>query len=77
MSEQKETTNPDLENEETQNENPSSIDFVEEQSAHSEVVELSWEEVEETLQLRQLYKETENAFSRFLVDQEETATDPV
>jgi len=34
----------------------------------SEVVELSWDEVQETLQLRQIYSENEQVFARFLVD---------
>ena len=52
-----------------QEESVSSIEFTEEQQ-FSEVVELSWDEVQETLQLRQIYSENEQMFARYLVDSE-------
>ena len=41
---------------------------IKDESQFSEVVELSWEEVQETLHLRQIYSENEQVFARFLVD---------
>jgi len=70
MSEQKTTNDPNEENTVEGAASASSIEFAEKEETHSEVVELSWEEVEQTLQLRQLYSENEQAFARFLVDAE-------
>ena len=70
MSEQETINNENEKNTTEEAPSASSIEFVEKEETHPEVVELSWEEVEQTLQLRRLYSESEQAFSRLLVDHE-------
>ena len=53
---------------EASSEEVSSSEFVTPEENHPEVVEISWEEVEKTLQLRQVYSQSENTFAQLLVE---------
>ena len=61
-------TNTESPTVEASSEEVSSSEFVTPDETHPEVVEISWEEVEKTLQLRQLYSQSENTFAQLLVE---------